>query len=112
MVRVPFTVRHVCLPCSTTGVPLSDSLKLCCFKALLRGHLQLYIYVYISLKFARLSSRGTTDLLTSLREEIRAINCKLLINKAFFYRKSYIFRIEPDMLLEIFFSYKLLTRCV
>ena len=56
------------------------SLKLCYTVAWqLYGHPQLYIYIYLyvyrytyfffSLEFTRLSSRGTTNLLTSLREE-------------------------------------------
>ena len=46
------------------------SLKLCCTVARqLHGHL--HIYIYFSLEFARLSSRGTTNLLTLLRSGLR-----------------------------------------
>ena len=52
MVRVPFTVRHLCLSCSTTSVPivlLSDVIEalLRCCQATARTFLTIYIYIYI-----------------------------------------------------------------
>ena len=58
MVRVPFTVRHLCLPCSTTGVPLSDifeALLRCCQEtARTSSTIHIYGYKYIF----RSNSRG------------------------------------------------------
>ena len=59
MVRVPFTVRYLCLPCSMTLSLFLTSLKLCCAVARqAHGHLQLYTYIYGYKYIFRSNSRG------------------------------------------------------
>ena len=61
MARVPFTVRHLCLPCCTKGVPIIllfdviEALLRCCqATAPTSSTICVYLYMNINIFFARM----------------------------------------------------------